>query len=625
MTNLIPKLSYIFGRHDRLRLVLLMVMMFLRAGAEALSLGMLVPLIYILTSPQDWMNQPVISTIYRAVGSPPVLDFTLWIIAAVGFIFVVRSGFVIFVTAQQSHFVADKHIELAHRLFKGYMRAPYHFHFQRNSAHLLNTLHNELNRFSGLLHSILSFCAEFIVIVILVVLLVTADPLSFVISVLILGVSVSIFYQFFRKKLVATGNRRLNADKMRMQWIQQGLHGIKEIKVLGREQFFLNNFDEHQRESSRLESFVRILLNSSRPFYETILVLSAISILGIVMAYGYSFVTILPTLVLFVGAAYRLVPSLNIASSTMTAILTNLPSIDTIYYDLQFLEGRAEQGDKSFDISVPQQQQDKPLSVSGEVPTVDLVGVCYRYPTSDCDAVHNITLSIPADTTVGIIGPSGSGKTTLIDVILGLLPPTSGKVLANGVDIHAQLDVWQQYIGYIPQTIYLADGTVRANVALGIPATQIDDEQVWAVLRIAQLDQFVQALPDGLSTVIGEHGVRLSGGQRQRIGIARALYHNPAILVMDEATSALDNETERSFMKAIESLRSTKTIIIIAHRLTTVKDCDVLYVLKNGAIEEVGTYDSLMLDSQQFRIHTGEDRLHDTLDALIVQPERGEM
>jgi ATP-binding cassette subfamily C protein len=327
------------------------------------------------------------------------------------------------------------------------------------------------------------------------------------------------------------------------------------------------------------------------------MVSSAMFVIISALIQGRDIQTILPTLLLFAAAAYRLIPKVSQITISMASIRANFVSLDVVYDDLVSLERPTIPHTR--ERSVLTQQADH------EHPAIVLNDVSYRYPEATTYALRDVTMTVPKNISVGLVGASGAGKTTLVDIILGLLPPTTGHVLVYGHDLQEYVAAWRQIVGYIPQNIYLTDDTIRSNVAFGLPEEQIRDEQVWNALEIAQLKDLVLQLPKGLHTLVGERGVRLSGGQRQRIGIARALYHNPEVLVMDEATAALDNETERSFVQAIEALREKKTIVIIAHRLSTVRSCDQLYLLKDGKVVDVGTYDELLRTSSDFKSMVG--------------------
>jgi ATP-binding cassette subfamily C protein len=429
-------------------------------------------------------------------------------------------------------------------------------------------------------------------------LIILVDPLSFLIVALLLGVFTAGFYRIFQKRVNTLAQERQTISRQRIKSLYQGLNGIKESKTLGREQYFVNIFAHHSNFLERIEYTSQTINSLPRLLNETLMVGSAMFVIITALIQGRDIQTILPTLLLFAAAAYRLIPKVSQITVSMTSIRANFVSLDVVYGDLVLLERPPTS--HTLERSALTQQPDQESQ-----PAIVLHNVSYRYPEATTDALTGVTMTVPKNASVGLVGASGAGKTTLVDIILGLLPPTTGDVCVYGCDLQEYVAAWRQIVGYIPQNIYLTDDTIRSNVAFGLPEEQISDEQVWDALEIAQLKDLVLQLPRGMHTFVGERGVRLSGGQRQRIGIARALYHNPEVLVMDEATAALDNETERAFVQAIEALREKKTIIIIAHRLSTVRNCDQLYLLKDGKVVDVGTYDELLRTSSDFKSMVG--------------------
>ena len=375
----------------------------------------------------------------------------------------------------------------------------------------------------------------------------------------------------------------------------QGLGSIKETLIRGNQGFFHNNYKKHFSQFIRSLRFQQIATQSPRYYIETIVMILIVVLLGIYVKKGVEPQKIVVTLSLFAVAAVRLIPSLNRISGSITKIRFYIPGLNEVYGDIV----------QCSELSLLKTNV-KPIEILKIQRQIEVSEVEYQYGISAELAINKVTFNIPRNATVGFVGASGAGKTTIIDIVLGLLTPQKGEILVDGVDIQKNLFSWQKQIGYIPQQIYLMDSSIRLNVAFGIPESEIDEEQVWHSLKLAQLDEVVHSLPNKLDTVIGEHGARLSGGQRQRIGIARALYHDPEVLVMDEATAALDNNTEREFMQALHNLSGEKTILIIAHRLTTVKDCDKIIFFKEGKIEDEGTYDELIVKNSDFKNMAGK-------------------
>lgn len=423
----------------------------------------------------------------------------------------------------------------------------------------------------------LQFLAEFSVSTALVIFLLVQDWVSTVAIAVLLFLFMGIFTVFFRKVLVKIGEESRQANVQVTKWLFQAFSGIKEIKVANKESFFITNYDKNYKDCARVQRQQSILTYLPKPVMETVcicsLMLAMIIKIAVVKSDIASFVT---TLSVFAVAAFRMLPSFNKITGFISGMMFNKPAIDSVYRDLMEIEQLRAQR------KVGQTDTEKVSLTTA----IGLENVSFRYPESDKWILKNANLNIRKNTSVALIGASGAGKTTAADLILGILEPQEGSVTIDGTDIKKCMASWHENIGYIPQAIYLMDDNIRANVAFGIPESEIDDAAIEKALREAQLDQFVHALPDGLDTMIGDRGVKLSGGQRQRIGIARALYRNPDVLILDEATSALDNDTEKEVMEAIDGLHGTRTLIVIAHRLSTIRKCDKIYEVGNGGFTE---------------------------------------
>jgi ATP-binding cassette subfamily C protein len=438
---------------------------------------------------------------------------------------------------------------------------------------------------------------EGMIVLLIFGLLLAAEPWVSLLAAVVLGGSSLLFLSVVREKMHHYGHLQHKSRAAMIQHVSQGLWSLKEARILGREPYFIDAFVQSAATYSRASRFKSMTDELPRRVAETIAVLGMLLIAGAMLAGGSSLQRVLPSLALFTVAALRLLPSSNSIVSAISQLRFNRAVIEEVLQDLRTLDRPAEQAQQRQRLVDPRAMQlDRAIEVRA---------LHYAYEGGAGEALRAVSLTIPRGAAVAFVGHSGAGKTTLADVLLGLLTPTAGAVAVDGKDIQSDLRAWQHHIGYIPQSVYLCDDSIRRNIAFGREDGEVDDGRVREVLRMAQLEEFVATLPEGLATFVGDRGVRLSGGQRQRIAIARALYHDPPILVMDEATSALDNETERYIIAALEQLKRERTLIIIAHRLTTVRHCDTLFLLHEGKLIGSGSYDELVAASPVFRALVG--------------------
>lgn len=466
---------------------------------------------------------------------------------------------------------------LAVRLTNCYMKQPYVFHLSKNVAELQRNVIDDVTMFFQAVLGIIQFITEILVSLLLVAYLLYIDK-SITLAIMIFLLFFAIAYlKLFKNKSVKWGEENRYTNVIRNKWIRQSFEGIKEIKIVNREQFFIDKVDKYYKAFANATKKQQLISNIPRPLFEAACVTAFLSAITIKIAKGVNLNYFLPVISAFAIAAFRLLPSFGRLTTAVNTIAFNYPAVNALYNDLY-------EADK-FNYKDEHIESDVELSFNHEISVNNLT---FKYPSSEKTILDNVSLCIPKNKSVAIIGASGSGKTTLVDVILGILQPISGSVMTDGIDIYSNINKWHEYIGYIPQMIYLMDDTIRNNVLFGFTDDIDNEEKVWKALEEAQLKSFVEELEDGLNTVIGERGVRLSGGQRQRIGIARALYNDPKILVLDEATSALDNETENAVMEAIDGLHGRKTMIVIAHRLSTIKNCDIVYRVEDGKVIKNG-------------------------------------
>lgn len=574
--SLVYKLWSLFTPQERRQAGVLLLLMLLGTSLEVIGVGMIFPVVALLAAPGQMPEFSLMVWLQGLVGPTTQNMFIAYMLACLVGVFVVKNGFLGFLAYWQSRFIFNKQAALSVRLFDGYLAQPYTFHLQRNSAELVRNLTLDSERLTiHVLAPGIALVAESLVGIGLVGLLIAVSKFAALIVVGLLGGTTFLIFRFVRHRLNAWGEKLHYHDGQRILHLQQGLGAIKDVKVAGRETFFSSRFAQHAFARARFAGLQFMFSLFPLLWLEILAVAGVLGIVAIMMFQGQSLAVILPTLGMFTAATFRLMPTANRILVAVQNLKFCGAVIETLHAEMR-------------EIAEPPTTRQTAVPVtSGETagqPLIELANVSYRYPGTVRDTLHGVSFTLMAGSTLGLVGASGCGKTTLLDVILGLLPPTAGSVLAAGKSIYPDPGAWQRQIGYIPQSIYLTDDTIRRNVAFGLPDGDIADEQVWQALEMAQLREFVLSLPEGLDTRVGERGVRLSGGQRQRIGIARALYHAPAILVLDEATSALDNATEDEFMKAIYALRTSRTIIIVAHRLSTVEYCDRILTLAEGRV-----------------------------------------
>lgn len=465
-----------------------------------------------------------------------------------------------------------------------YLHRPYEYFLNVESGEIVRVISDDTRSTFNLLSTVLSFFTEAVVSVALIITIIVADPFMAFLLAAVLGSMMFLIGRLIKPVLKRAGLKyQKNAGKMN-KWLLQSISGIKEVKVTEKEDYFLEQFSKYGKRAIDSEKKNSVLSTVPRLSIEAFGISAMLAVIAILMWRGREVDTMLPQLSAFAMAAVRLMPSVNRLSASLNSMSYQEPALDKMLEHLAV----AEKWENECAGAVLKEQKESDCVSGTRTITLErqaeLSDITYSYPNTEHPVLEHANMVIPVGKSVGIVGSSGSGKTTAIDILLGLLSPQEGHVLVDGVDIQQDYSGWLSHLGYIPQMIFMLDDTIRANVAFGIPKENVAEEQVWRALEEAQLKDFVESLPEGLDTTIGERGVRLSGGQRQRIGIARALYTDPELLIFDEATSALDNETEAAIMESINALHGKKTLVIIAHRLTTIEECDMVYRVENGDI-----------------------------------------
>ncbi len=593
MIDQIRKIYSVLDRSTRFGLIWMFAMMLVAAILEMAGLSLFIPLLHILINPGEISDLPLVGGYVSGVSGADNSSFVVAFCLVLFAFFVLKSIVLGLIVYAQQRFVLQKRAIFAQRLMHQYLSRPYVFHLQRNSADLVNNLIAQtMNLFVKGLTPLLQLAMDAIISAGIVAVLLLANPQAALIMGGVMGVASSIFYSSVGNRVKAWGELVVFYNGQILLWANQALGSIKETKLLGAERFFAEAFGRPNFAQGLILSKVMTLSHVPRLFLEVIAMGGMLMlVVTLVVVNQQDVKSVLPALGLFGVAAMRLLPTFSKVVTNLNTLRGNIAAVNIIYQDFSEHLVRDES------------EPDTGEASAADIPfahELHLQDISFHYPDMKTPALSGINLTIAKGQSVAFVGRSGAGKTSLVDIILGLLSPSAGNLLVDGQDILSNLPSWQRRIGYIPQEIYLTDDTLRRNIALGLSDQDIDDDKIKEALQLAQLNDVIRDLPDGLDTVVGERGARLSGGQRQRIGIARALYNDPEILVMDEATSALDGETERQISSAINDLSGQKTIIIIAHRLSTVRHCDTIVLLDKGLIVETGTFADLAAHNVDF-------------------------
>ena len=575
--TLIQKLNFLLNSQQKKDLFILSILVFIGMLFEMAGLGVLIPAFGFIANANGVNSNPVSQPLLNVLRNTSEKDLVLYLMLFIVFIYLFKLLFFAFLSWRQSKYSAEISAELSSRFFLGYLNQAYSFYLQRNSAELLRNIRGEVNQFNQITQSVIILATEFSAVVGIGCVLVFQNPFGTLIVSSLLGVVSFFVYSLIRKKLLNWGERRQVHECEMNQHLLQGIRGIKEVKLYGKEDNFFNKFDEHNFKAARVMTLQYTTMYFPRLYLEFMAVFLLAAAVIIITNDGQPLAGFVTTISIFVAGAFRMIPSVSRIMGSIQFVRYSGPVVDVLYKEFKLI--------KDFDLKNIERSMGPIIVFNKEILMQDIK---FTYDSGDCRTLDNITIRILKGEFVGFIGTSGSGKSTLIDIILGLLSPDSGKVFVDGNNINNNIRSWQSQIGYVPQTIFLIDDTIRRNVAFGIPDELINNEAVEKAINSAQLTDFIKELPQGMYTLVGENGVRLSGGQRQRIGLARALYNDPPLLVLDEATSALDSKTEVNVMEAVLTLQRRKTIIIVAHRLSTLHNCDRIYKLENGKIVQNG-------------------------------------
>ena len=552
------------------------LLMIVGSVLEMIGIALIMPIVTVITDSTNGTNNSILKPVYVRLGILKSTDIVVFVLLLLAFVFAVKSVFSVYLNWAQIDFGRRIEQDISSKLFQSFMNRPYLFHLQRNSADLIYSINSEVGQFSGAIVLILSVLSETLIVAALGVLVLYTNLWASISTLLMLLVAAIIYNRVVRRQLNSLAVTLKKESPKKIQYVSQGFGGIKDVTVLGLSESFTTQFDKQNFLLGKTASRYGLLTKVPAIWIEFVAVLGLVVTILVMLTQETDPRRIAPVLGLLTAVSFRFVPSTNRLIVATNRLRVVRPAIDSIYNEVQSSSDRA-----------------KLVHLGAFKSQIEMRNLSFIYPNTITPSLQNTNVVVRKGETVGFIGPSGAGKSTLVDVILGLLPPTSGELLIDGIDMYKNNLEWQSTIGYVAQSIYLIDDTIRRNVAFGIAEHEIDESALERALRSAQLWDFVDGLPEKTQTIVGERGVRVSGGQRQRIGIARALYHEPQVLVLDEATSSLDIDTETEVMSAIRALHGFKTILIVAHRLSTVQHCDRVYKIEDATIVGEGTLEEL--------------------------------
>ena len=584
LKSTIDELNYILDRKQKLKAMAVFFSMLLTSLLELLGVSVIYPFLQVILTPEKIKEKTYISWIYKL--TPDLSDRGLLLILGgiIIVVFLLKNAVALGCAYLQNKFAVEFQRDEATEMLDSYMKRPYQFFINTNSAELLRGINGDTNNAYMVLLGLFQMFGEMITVCLIGLFLISTDWFIALGTLSIVTLCAAGIVLALKNKMKQAGKLNRIAVKDRNQYSYQSITGIKEITVLDRRELFVaqyRNAAQKTAEASLISSFFSAIPDR---LLEAVCIGGVMGIICVRILLGIELDTFIPVIGTFAMGAFKILPSVSKISSRINSIVFNLPGLQSCYDNIRMARNlELDQNNKGSENEVKNELQTTNVQFKEKL---EIKNISWKYQNAKEDILHDLSLTIHKGQSVAFVGASGAGKTTLADVIMGLLKPATGTVEVDGHNISSIPHQWSKMIGYVPQSVFLIDDTIRANVAFGIPKEVVSDEKMWEALSQAQLKTFVESLPEGLNTIVGERGVKLSGGQRQRIAIARALYENPDILVLDEATSALDTETENAVMESIEALQGHKTLIIVAHRLTTIRNCDVIYEIGNGkAIE----------------------------------------
>jgi ABC-type multidrug transport system fused ATPase/permease subunit len=550
---------------------------------EAVGIGMVIPLVAVIIDVENSKQNFFIRGLKSITGEVTNSHLVFIVLGSFILFYVIKTIFLSFLVWKQSEFTQGLSRNVSTRLYRGYLLQPYAFFLDKNSGVLMKNVSSEISSFTGYIQWFMYLQTEISVLAGIVATLVYLQPMGAIIIFSFVGGTSYLLLLFSKKKVTVWGQERQKYDGLRSKNISQGLTGISELKLFHKENYFADIYDRFNKLYYSSQRRMQFIQQVQRFYLELVLIVSIVLIAVVVIVQGQGIGKILPTLSVFLFAALRILPSANRIVANLQGMRFCKPGVDLVYNEFV-----------NFAATKKQDQQTGKEKITAIKESIRLKNIDFAYPSAQQKALDSISLDIAAGSVIGIIGQSGSGKTTLVNVMTGLLQPGSGQILIDGTDITHSIAELQKFIGYVPQSIFLLDDSLKRNIAFGVPDEAINNDKLKKVIEAAQLEELVTNLPDGVDSMVGERGIKLSGGQRQRIGIARALYNDPSVLILDEGTSALDIETENYIMQSVALLKGKLTIILIAHRYTTLHFCDMVYKIQGGKMVSKGKLEELI-------------------------------
>ena len=571
--DILHKLNVIYNRRQKIKFAVLFFLILVAGFLELIGITLIFPFINIVINPGIITAGGKVSAVYNFLNIQSQTNFLIFLAFVLIAVYILKNIYMLFVYYCQYRFLFNAQKDISFQLMKFYLTQPYSYHLGINSSVMIRVVTGDTVNCSNFVTNLTFLLTESIVFLFVIVFLFFMNKtVTLILFVLFMGIFWGIFKNLKPKLKIYSEKNQKHQSGM-IKWVQQAIGAIKDIKILQKEYFFVDNYYESASQLVSAQKNFNLITQMPRLLIETIIVVGILAVVIFLLYRDMHATEIIAQMAVFAMAAVRLMPSLNRMQSSLNTMMFFMPSVNSVYNDLKNTRGR----------DFTEYDEGKNINIKKEI---SVNNISFKYPKTEKYIFKDVSFKIENGTFTGFIGPTGAGKTTIVDVILGLLNPTEGTITVEGIDIHKNKKSWFSRIGYVPQMIYLTNDTIRNNILFYDDRNE-DKELLEKVVEQAQLKDFIDELPDGLDTIVGERGVRLSGGQRQRIGIARALYNKPELLVLDEATSALDNKTEKYVMEAIENLYGKITMIIIAHRLTTIEKCDTVYELKNGILTKV--------------------------------------